>query len=75
MERRLRLPLPKSVTFVSIIAILPAILGNILILLAIRKTSSILLGSLAFTDLGVGLLAQPLYAVKTLSSAVSEPDV
>lgn len=65
-----------STAIVNIIAILPAILGNILILLAIRKTSSIamptkvLLGSLAFTDLGVGLLAQPLYAVKTLSSDV-----
>ena len=65
-----------STAIVNITAILPAILGNILILLAIRKTSSIamptkvLLGSLAFTDLGVGLLAQPLYAVKTLSSDV-----
>ena len=65
-----------STAIVNIIAILPAILGNVLILLAIRKTSSIamptkvLLGSLAFTDLGVGLLAQPLYAVKTLSSDV-----
>lgn len=68
--------LDTSTAIVNVIAILPAFLGNILILLAIRKTSSIamptkvLLGSLAFTDLGVGLLAQPLYAVKTLSSDV-----
>lgn len=65
-----------STAIISITSAIPAILGNILILLAIRKTSSIappskvLLGSLAFTDLGVGLFAQPLYAVKTLSSDI-----
>ena len=65
-----------STSIISITCALPAILGNLLILLAIRKTSSIappskvLLGSLAFTDLGVGLLAQPLYAVKSLSSYI-----
>lgn len=65
-----------STAIISITSAIPAILGNILILLAICKTSSIappskvLLGSLAFTDLGVGLFAQPLYAVKTLSSDI-----
>lgn len=65
-----------STSIICIKSALPAILGNLLILLAIRKTSSIappskvLLDSLAFTDLGVGLLVQPLYAVKTLSSCI-----
>lgn len=59
---------------VSIVSAFPAVLGNILILLAICKTSSIappskvLLASLAFTDLAVGLFAQPLHVAKTLST-------
>lgn len=59
---------------VNIVSAIPAVLGNILILLAIYKTSSIaspskvLLASLAFTDLGIGLFVQPLYLAKTLSS-------
>ena len=53
----LTLALPLSIT---------AILGNVLIILALRKVSSLhppskfLLGSLACTDLGVGLISHPI---------------
>ena len=63
-----------STSVVIITSAIPAILGSVLILLAICKTSSIaapskvLLGSLAFADLGVGFFAHPLYAAKTLST-------
>lgn len=49
-----------------------AILGNTLVLIAIRRTTAlwlptkILLCSLAFADLGVGLIAQPFFALKIL---------
>lgn len=49
-----------------------AILGNALVLIAIRRTTAlwlptkILLCSLAFADLGVGLIAQPFFALKIL---------
>ena len=66
------LDLPTSI--VSIVSAILAIMGNTLILISLFRTASIappskvLLGSLALTDLGVGLLAQPLYIVKSLSS-------
>ena len=50
-----------------------AILGNALILIALRKVSSLhppsklLLGCLAVTDLGVGLTSQPLFAIYILA--------
>ena len=66
------LDVPTSV--VSIVSAIAAILGNTLILLSLCRTTSIappskvLLGSLALTDLGVGLFAQPLYVGKSFSS-------
>ena len=50
---------------------IPAILGNVLVMVALRKvscprlhpTSKLLLGCLATTDVCVGLIAQPLYVV------------
>ena len=49
-----------------------AILGNTVVLIAIRRTTAlwlptkILLCSLAFADLGVGLIAEPFFAMKIL---------
>ena len=55
---------------INLVFSVSAILGNALILVAIRRTTSlwlptkILLSSLAFADIGVGLLAQPFSVVK-----------
>ena len=62
-----------SLTTFTIFLSVTAILGNSLILVALRKESSIhspsklLLGNLAATDLFVGLISEPLYAVYLLS--------
>ena len=56
----------------NIILSITATLGNILILIALRKVSSLhpptklLFRCLAFTDLCVGLISQPLYAVAVM---------
>ena len=50
---------------INLVFSIPAILGNLLILLAIRRTSAmglpskVLLGSLAFSDFSVGLIVHP----------------
>lgn len=53
---------------INLVFSIPAILGNLLILLAIRRTSAVglpfkvLLGSLAFSDFSVGLIVHPSFA-------------
>lgn len=55
---------------INLVFAVSAIVGNALVLLAIRRTTAlwlptkILLCSLAFADLGVGLIAQPFFAFK-----------
>lgn len=57
---------------INMVLSVSAMLGNTLVLVAIRRTTAlwlptkILLSSLAFADLGVGLLAEPLFAMKIL---------
>ena len=61
-----------TVTINLVFAAVSAIVGNALVLLAIRRTTAlwvptkVLLCSLAFADLGVGLIAQPFFAFKIL---------
>ena len=57
---------------INLVFAVSATLGNALVLIAIRRTTAlwlptkILLCSLAFADLGVGLIAQPFFAMKIL---------
>ena len=61
-----------ALTAVNIVVSITASLGNILILIALRKVTSIhpptklLFQCLAITDLGVGLISQPLMATLML---------
>lgn len=57
---------------INLVFSVPAILGNLLVLFAIRRTpsmrlpSKVLLCSLAFSDLSVGLIVQPSFALHKL---------
>lgn len=57
---------------INLVFAIPAILGNLLVLFAIRRTpsmglpSKVLLCSLAFSDLSVGLIVQPSFALHKL---------
>ena len=62
-----------ALSFLNTLLVFTTTLGNVLIVLALRKKSSIyppsrlLLRSLAFTDLCVGLISQPLAALHAIS--------
>ncbi|XP_078350339.1 putative G-protein coupled receptor 45 [Oculina patagonica] len=62
-----------ALSFLNTLLVITTTLGNVLIVLALRKKSSIyppsrlLLRSLAFTDLCVGLISQPLAALHAIS--------
>ena len=62
-----------ALSFLNALLVITTTLGNLLIVLALRKKSSIyppsrlLLRSLAFTDLCVGLISQPLAALHAIS--------
>ena len=63
----------------NLVCSLTAITGNAIILLALRRCSSLhpsskaLFSSLAISDFGVGLVAQPLFAAYTLAIAWDNP--
>ncbi|XP_073229782.1 melanocyte-stimulating hormone receptor-like [Porites lutea] len=69
-----------ALTAVNIVLSITASLGNILILIALRKVTSIhpptklLFQCLAITDLGVGLISQPLMAAKFLAVYIKNLD-
>ena len=66
------LPFVVSLAFTNLVLSLTAFVGNLLILLVLKKCRSIhppskaLLFSLALTDLGVGLFSQPLFAASRI---------
>ena len=65
--------------FIDAIIFFSATLGNILILIALKKSQSIhspskaLLSSLAFSDLGVGIIVAPLHFALTLGVIQEDP--
>ena len=64
----------------NILFSITAILGNVLILIALHKVTSIypptklLFRCLAVTDLSVGLISQPLYAVELVHVGITNSD-
>ena len=70
-----------AIAAVNIVLSITASLGNILILIALRKVTSIhpptklLFQCLAITDLGVGLISQPLMAARSLIVYIKNLDL
>lgn len=66
------LPFVVSIAFTNLVLSLTAFVGNLLIVLVLKKCrtihppSKVLLFSLALTDLGVGLFSQPLFAASRI---------
>ena len=81
LSANVRVGLYIAIAAVNIVFSITASLGNILILIALRKVTSIhpptklLFQCLAITDLGVGLISQPLMAARSLIVYIKNLDL
>ena len=81
LSANIRVGLYIALAAVNIVLSITASLGNILILIALRKVTSIhpptklLFQCLAITDLGVGLISQPLMAARSLIVYIKNLDL
>ena len=81
LSANVRVGLYIAIAAVNIVLSITASLGNILILIALRKVTSIhpptklLFQCLAITDLGVGLISQPLMAARSLIVYIKNLDL